>query len=348
MKKILVLAMVVGLAAGTGGRLILRGHAASDPGESPSSVPPVDLVAANGTVEPCRPEVAIRPEVTGVLTALHVRENATVVRGQVLGELSNESQKAHVRLAQAELAVAREQLRKLRSGERTQVIARARAEEKARVATLQQAQDDWDRAKTLPTGLSRADLEGYRTRLSLAQAELEKARADLRLLEEGSREEDIAAAVAQVEVAQAKLHVAEADLAKTRLTAPSNGTVMQVFAEPGELASPTSAQPVLIVADMTRRRVRAFVEELDVARVAVGQTATVAADGLPGCTFAGRVAVVLPRMGKRAPQSDAPNELKDLYYREVLIDLDAGDQLPTNLRVQVQIRADGVSSKPAL
>ena len=63
------------------------------------------------------------------------------------------------------------------------------------------------------------------------------------------------------------------------------------------------------------------------------------ADGLPGQSFTGKVAVILPRMGKRAPQSDAPNEMKDLYYREVLIDLDAGDELPTNLRVQVRIQA---------
>ena len=105
------------------------------------------------------------------------------------------------------------------------------------------------------------------------------------------------------------------------------------------MASPTSAQPVLIIADLSKRRVRAFVEELDVARVEAGQAATVTADGLPGRTFTGKVAVVLPRMGKRAPQSDAPNEMKDLYYREVLIDLDAGEELPTNLRVQVRIQA---------
>jgi multidrug resistance efflux pump len=175
--------------------------------------------------------------------------------------------------------------------------------------------------------------------MRLAKADWETAKADLALALEGSRAEDIAAARGQVEVAQAKLHGAEAELAKTRLTSPTSGQVLQVFAEPGEVASPTSAQPVLIVGDLSRRRVRAFVEELDVARVGLGCRATVTADGLPGKTFAGRVALVLPRMGKRAPQSDAPNEMKDLYYREVLIDLDGGDELPTNLRVQVRIEA---------
>jgi len=60
---------------------------------------------------------------------------------------------------------------------------------------------------------------------------------------------------------------------------------LQVFAEPGKLASPTTAQPILILADLSKRRVRAFVEELDVDRIEVGRTATVTVDGLPGRTF---------------------------------------------------------------
>src|SRR5262249_2152638 len=101
---------------------------------------------------------------------------------------------------------------------------------------------------------------------------------------------------------------------------------------------PTSSQPLLLLADLSKLRVRAFVEELDAARLQVGQKATVSADGLPGKEFTGKVAVVLPRMGKRALQSDAPGEYKDLYFREVLIDLDNAVDIPLNLRVQTQIQ----------
>jgi multidrug resistance efflux pump len=114
---------------------------------------------------------------------------------------------------------------------------------------------------------------------------------------------------------------------------------LQVYAEPGEAVGPTSAQPVMLLADLSRRRVRAFIEELDVARVQVGQKAVVTADGLPGKEFTGTVALVLPRMGKRAPQTDAPGEYKDVYFREVLIDLKQADQLPTNLRVHIRVAA---------
>jgi hypothetical protein len=81
------------------------------------------------------------------------------------------------------------------------------------------------------------------------------------------------------------------------------------------------------------------VEELDAPRVRMGQQATVTVDSLPGKQFTGTVRVVLPRMGKRSLQTDAPGEYKDLYFREVLIDLKAGDELPINMRVQTRIRA---------
>ncbi len=338
MKKTLIIAVVVGVTAGIGGRMALHSNAVAQPSDA-GAVAPIDLISANGTVEGARPEVALRPEVAGILTAVPVRENAEVSQGQVLAELSNEAQKAQVALARAELTVTRQQLKKLEAGERTQIITRARAVESAKQAAYRFAQDDLQRAQSARGGISASELDKTRTQLTLAKAEWDQAKADLAMLLEGTRAEDLAAARSQVEVAEAKLHTAEAELAKTRLLAPTSGRVLQVFAEPGEMASPSSPQPVLIVADLSRRRVRAFVEELDVDRVEAGAPATVTVDGLPGKVFTGKVAVALPRMGKRAPQSDAPNEMKDMYYREVLIDLDAGDELPTNLRVQVRIQA---------
>ena len=70
--------------------------------------------------------------------------------------------------------------------------------------------------------------------------------------------------------------------------------------------------------------VRGF-EELDAPRVKVG-SAVVTADGLPGMHFPGTVKVTFPRIGRRGLQTDAASEYKDIYFREVLIDLDAGEE----------------------
>jgi hypothetical protein len=48
-------------------------------------------------------------------------------------------------------------------------------------------------------------------------------------------------------------------------------------------------------------------------------------------------------MDREAPRSDAPGEYQDVYHRPVVIDLDAGLELPLNLRVQVRIE---VSTTP--
>jgi hypothetical protein len=51
-------------------------------------------------------------------------------------------------------------------------------------------------------------------------------------------------------------------------------------------------------------------------------------------------------MGKRAPQTDEAHEYKDMYFREVLIDLDSTTpDLPVSLRVQVRIDAENVMDK---
>jgi multidrug efflux pump subunit AcrA (membrane-fusion protein) len=152
-------------------------------------------------------------------------------------------------------------------------------------------------------------------------------------------------AQARVKEAQARLDEAQAELDKTYLKAPAGGRVLHIYAEPGESVGPNSAQPVLILADLSKRRVRAFVEELDISRVRVGQPACILADAWPDRHFPGVVALVLSRMGKRAPHSDTPGEYKDVYYREVLIDLEPADELPLNLRVQVRIETGPAGSR---
>jgi hypothetical protein len=118
--------------------------------------------------------------------------------------------------------------------------------------------------------------------------------------------------------------------------------VLQVNAEPGAFVGPEASQPTLLLADVSRCRVRAFVEELDACRVLVGQAVEVTADGLPGRTLLGRVTAVLPRMGQRAPRTDKPEEFKDVYFREVFVTLDGGHDLPLNLRVRVLISTNQV------
>jgi multidrug resistance efflux pump len=291
MKSLCYVGLSLGFLSGAG--LGLVGRQNPPPGQ-PVVLPPSGWIAANGMSEGKREELALRSEVTGTLRAVQVRTGDPVRAGQPLAVLENETQKAHLELAEAELRHAQ--------------------------VELEQATVDLRRAREAGRGVSPQEKDRSQFAQRLAQHRLEEARA--------------------------RLHTAQAAHAKTELRAPWDGCVLRVFAEPGAQVGPTSAKPILLLADASRRQVRALVEELDALQVRVGQRAVVTADGLPGTEFAGRVREVWLRMDRDAPQSDAPGEYQDIYHRPVVIDLDDGRELPLNLRVSVRIEIRPADPRP--
>jgi len=343
-KSTLLILLALVSSSGLIGLALLRGDTGWATTEQPADAAPVsywpDRVAANGVVEGARPEVALRPEVPGILKEVQARENQEVRRGAVLAELRNEAQAEEVALAAAEVDVARAQLDRVRNGERAEKRRAVAAIEEAKRAAYQQTKADWERTHKLVETRSTSREQGDRDYYSMlkSQAEWAEAAAERALVEAPARADEIAAAEARVAVAEARLRLSRAAWAKTRLLAPNDGRILRVYAEPGEVSGPSTAQPVLLMADLSRRRVRAFVEELDAPRMQVGQRAVITADGLPGKEFTGTVTATLPRMGQRGLQTDAAHEYRDVYFREVIIDLDASDELPLNLRVHVRIQ----------
>lgn len=341
MKATLCMAALLGGVLGT---WIVHGTRAGSPvvadsgSREPFSFAP-GTVTAQGITEGSRPEVALRPEVVGIIARLCVEEDQEVQRGDLLVELDNGVQKADVELARARLEEARSSRERLQNGERQEQRDAAAADVKHKQAVLRLARVIHERSRR--SGVAAAEQlerEGYAA--LQAEAECQKAQAERALVEAPPRAEDLAAATARFRAAAAQLRRAEAELARTQLRAPSPGRILRIYQEPGTLVRPDTAQPILLLADLSRCRVRAFVEELDAFRVRIGQAAVVRADGLPGRDLAGRVKTVLPRMGKRAPASDDPDEYRDVYHREVVIEMEAGVALPLNLRVRAWIRVD--------
>jgi len=340
MKAMTIVLVIGALAAGIGARLLLRDAGATSEismGKALQDWP--NHVAANGVVEGARPEIALRPEIAATITAIPLRENDAVQKGMLLAELQNDSQKQQVALAEAEVSIAKATLDRLVHGERAERRKALAALERAKQALYDQAKSDHDRNRALLSSraISQEKFDADYFRMLQTQADFESARAEHQLAEAEAQVDEVKAAQARVVAAEARLRLAQAELAKTRLLAPCDGQILQVYAEPGELAGPTTIQPLLIIADLSKRRIRAFIEELDSTRVSIGQSAVVTADALPGRELTGSVGVVVPRMGKRSPQTDTPGEYKDLYFREILIDLDHLEDLPPNLRVRVLI-----------
>ncbi|MFN7552832.1 MAG: HlyD family secretion protein, partial [Pseudomonadota bacterium] len=270
-------------------------------------------------------------------------EGDTVAKGQVLAEIENAEFLAAVALARAQLALREAERDRLRSGARAEERAEARAVRDEARALAKQADEDLARRRALAQRgtLGREALDQAQAQADAARARLAVAEARHALVEAGAREEDLRVAEAAVAAAQAELDRAQALYEKTLIRSPVDGVVLKRDLREGETVVALSPLPLARIGDLSRRYVRADVDELDVGRVREGMRATVASDAFPGREFGGEVVHVAGRMGRRSVVTDRPAERVDARVLEVLLRLDPEADLPVGLRVDVRIDADG-------
>ena len=220
-----------------------------------------DLVAsvvASGQIEP-RTKVDVSADVTGKIVRLAVKEGDIVKRGQFLLQIDPEQPTAALQRAEAALASARAQ------------AAQARA-------NLIQAERGYDRSVKIreqsPALVSDEQLEQLKT-----QAEVNKA-----LLE---------AATFSVEQSVATVRDARQALNRTTIVAPMAGKVTRLNVEEGEIAIQGTlnrdAAILLTISDMSVLQTKVKVDETDVARIGVGDSALIEIDAFPDTTFIGKV-----------------------------------------------------------
>ena len=101
--------------------------------------------------------------------------------------------------------------------------------------------------------------------------------------------------------------------------------------------SANGSTPILALGDTSRLRVRADVDETDVARIALNQPAYVRADAYGERRFAGRVMQIGQMLGRKKLRTDEPTERLDTKILEALIELETGCPLKPGLRVEAFI-----------
>jgi HlyD family secretion protein len=311
-------------------------------------------IFASGFIEGSTEEIELLPEAAGRVAEVAVTLGQWVEAGQVLLRIDDRTPRAQVAVSLANLQMAQANLDRLVNGARESEREEARAFLTAKQARLKQAMLSWQRVQTLRAQdvLSQQEADDQEGVFHTMRAEVEACQARVNQLEAPARDDELRAAQARVAAAQADFELSQIVLDRTTLRAPCRAQVIDVHIEPGEMIATERIEPVIVLSDTARLRVRAFVEEIDAPRIEVGATAEVTADGLPGQLFAAIVASVSPRMAKKMHTSDQPDELFDSRVREVLLEIDAKiepRQLIVGLRVDVKFlaSADGVSAKLA-
>lgn len=247
-------------------------------------------LAASGTIEVT--EVRIGFRMPGTLTQRPVNEGDGVAAGALIAALDSRELHSRLREAEAGTRVAQAALAELESGFRTEEVAQAQAavREAAVQAQNLEAQAARSRALFAEGGISREQLDRDLTAASGAEARHQSAQEQWQLLRRGPRDEQINAARARLQQAEAAVETLRITLTEMSAHSPIPGVVTRVHAEVGETLA--ALRPVATIADLSRPRLRVYIPERRIGEVRLGAPAEVAVDSWPARRFPGHVSFV--------------------------------------------------------
>lgn len=196
--------------------------------------------------------------------------------------------------------------------------------------------------------------DDHRAALAEARARLVEAAADIRLAEaEGERartlwqkdvgsrqavdkaERDVDAARARKATAAATVDRLEAVLAKTQILSPIDGVVLARHAQAGETLE--AGKRILTVADLTKMRVEAELDEFDAGRVRLDDQVRVTAEGFDGKSWRGKVEEIPDAVVGRRLKPQDPGKPEDTRVLLVKIALLEPTPLKPGQRVEIRI-----------
>jgi HlyD family secretion protein len=334
-----VLAAVVA-CAGAGLLVIARAAGGVDaPRSAPADEPPAREVVAPGLVEGATRVIELAFARPGRITEVIVREGQGVGAGDVLARLDARVARAQLARAEATLARAVAHRDAENAGARAEEISAAQAEADAAQAKADQLAADRARGEVLfkKSSMSVADVEHLRGAAASADAQRRAAAARLLLVRRGARAEVRRAAEAEVAAARAEVDEAKALLDESELRAPVAGVVLRRHAQSGEQVGIVPPIPVVSMVDASRLRIRAEIDEQDVARVAVGREGYAQAAAFGTRRFPGRVVQIMRAVGRKAIHLDDPLARADTRVLEVMFELVDPPEVPIGLRMDVHI-----------
>jgi HlyD family secretion protein len=224
--------------------------------------------------------VFVGPDETGRVETLAVREGDTVAAGAPLFALDADLQRADLQAAAASVAEAKARLARLEAAQqRKEEIAVLEAQEHRVEASLALTSAELERQLALSAkGITtQANLDTAKANANRDRAQLEEVRQQIAVARLAAREEDIAAARQALAAAQARRSAAETRLARRQVASPAAGSVQEVYFRQGEIVP--AGRPIVSLLPPGNVKLRFFVPEALLPRVALGQAVRVSCDG---------------------------------------------------------------------
>ncbi|REA61212.1 efflux transporter periplasmic adaptor subunit [Dyadobacter luteus] len=218
----------------------------------------IERVTASGKVQP-EVEVKLSPDVSGEIISLNVAEGDSVVKGQLLLKIRPDNYESLMARAQASVNSSKANY------EQTKAMV-LQAESR-----LIQAKANFDRNKKLYNDkvISASDFETFESNYAVAQQDVASAKSN------------VSAALFNIKNAEAGMRDAAENLRKTTIFAPVSGIISLLNVEVGERVVGTSQMAgteMMRIANLSNMEVRVNVNENDIVRVSIGDTAEIDVD----------------------------------------------------------------------
>lgn len=236
-----------------------------------------ESLAGSGTFE--AREIVVSAQTAGEIVTVAVSEGERVRRGDLLIAIDPTDLELQARQLEYRLEAARLRLSLLREGARTEDVRQAQArlreaEEALALAekTFQRTRNLYDAGSTPTSEMDRAE-----TTYRQAAARVEMAQAQLDLVMDASRPQEVRIAEANVGEIEATVDQIVTKINRATVTAPIDGTVVTLARDYGEYVGPGT--PLLQIADLSSVYLTIYVPEPRLGEVTIGQNATIIVDG---------------------------------------------------------------------
>ncbi|MDX1903767.1 MAG: efflux RND transporter periplasmic adaptor subunit [Thermonemataceae bacterium] len=231
-----------------------------------------EKVGASGKVQP-ETEVKLSPDVSGEITELYVKEGDSVVKGQLLLRIRPDNYELAVQRSQASLNTSKSSL--------------AQSQSRALQAEAQfiRSKANFERQKSLFE------------QKAISQLELEQATADYKVAQQEweAAKQAITAAQFNIQSANSTVNETIQNLNRTSVYAPISGVISKLSVEKGERVVGTAQMAgteLLRIANLNDMEVRVDVNENDIVRVFLGDTAEVEVEAYRNRKFKGVVTAI--------------------------------------------------------
>ena len=314
---------------------------AGDHSVKTEALPVVPVIRAEGKIEGSTESTELRSRVAEQIDTIHVTKGAWVSEGEVLISLDSDRLTQERELAKALLNLAIAKKSRLVEGARPSEIESAKKEHESILGPLWSAERALKRGIILheDNAIGQQDLDELQAKAESLRARTAAALARLKTLEQPAHADDVAAADAEVNAAQSRLEIAEVRLKQTQIQAPTDGRILDINVQPGELVGPTSIEPLIVMADNRQLHAVVEIDEFDALKVASGQRCEITSDAKEGIIAEGIVIEVEPQMDRKRMMGQWPGERNDTFARVIRIALEPStEDLPVGLPIEVSIK----------